>query len=141
MRNRCGRGEFELTRHLDLLRSQQILIVEDKHFMTDQTRRVFETSGAVIIGPARSVDKALDLLEQVRIDAAILDINLDPEAIFPLVDKLDERGVPFVFVTGDEKSAMPGRYRGFVLCDKPEELASVAAALFGPEPRGQLSVD
>jgi hypothetical protein len=95
---------------------------------------VIEGSGAIVI-------EALDLVEQTRIDAAILDINLEHDAVYPLVDILGERGIPFVFATEDEKSVMPGRYRGFVLCDKPGELASVAAALFGPEPRVRLSSD
>ena len=39
-----------MTRHLDLLRSKHILIVEDSEFVTDPTRRALEAGGAFIIG-------------------------------------------------------------------------------------------
>jgi DNA-binding response OmpR family regulator len=125
-----------LTRDLDLLRSKHILIVEHDHLVADQTRQELEECGAVIVGPVPSVDMAVDLLDKVRIDAAILDVNLEGEKVYPLADLLSERKIPFVFATGHETSAMPGRYRGFVLCEKPAELAVIALALFAPERLG-----
>lgn len=130
-----------MTRHLDLLRSKHILIVEDSEFVTGPTRRALEAGGAFIIGPVLSVDKALELVDQVRIDAAILDINLDSEKVYPLADLLGDRGIPFVFAARYQTHSMPGRYRGFTLCEKPAELAVVAVALFAPERLDQLSGD
>lgn len=130
-----------MTRHLDLLRSKHILIVEDSEFVTDPTRRALEAGGAFIIGPVLSVDKALELVDQVRIDAAILDINLDSEKVYPLADLLGDRGIPFVFAARYQNPSMRGRYRVFTLCDKPAELAVVAVALFAPERLDQLSGD
>lgn len=44
------------------------------------------------------------------IDAAVLDINLQGEAVFPVADALIERGIPFVFATGYDQSAVPAPY-------------------------------
>ena len=118
---------------LELLRDKHILIVEDDYLVADQTRRELENCGAVIIGPVPSVDLALDLLESRKIDAAILDINLAGETVYPLADMLSERKIPFVFATGYDASLMPEKYRGFILCEKPTELAVIAVTLFAPQ--------
>jgi len=54
-----------------------------------------------------------------RIDAAILDVNLGGEMVFPAADLLIERGVPVVLTTGYDKSALPSRFSGVALCEKP----------------------
>jgi CheY-like chemotaxis protein len=118
---------------LELLRDKHILIVEDDYLVADQTRRELENCGAVIIGPVPSVDLALDLLESRKIDAAILDIDLAGETVYPLADMLSERKIPFVFATGYDASLMPEKYRGFILCEKPTELAVIAVTLFAPQ--------
>lgn len=122
-----------LTQDLELLRGKQILIVEDDYLIADQTRRELERCGAVILGPVPSVDRALELVDDHAPDAAILDINLDGEKVYPLADVLSGRKIPFVFATGYDTSTMPERYRGFILCEKPTELAVIAVALFAPE--------
>jgi hypothetical protein len=45
------------------------------------------------------------------IDAAVLDIRLDVEDVFPLADTLREKRIPFFFVTGLGKDALPKRFR------------------------------
>jgi hypothetical protein len=76
---------------------------------------------------------ANDVVLDTAIDAAILDINLDGEKVYPLADFLMERRIPLVFATGYETSTMPEKYRGFILCEKPTELAAIAVALFAPD--------
>lgn len=118
---------------LDLLRGKHILIVEDDYFLAEQTRRELAKYETFIVGPVASVDLALDLLKTRKVDAAILDINLDGETVYPLADVLSKLGIRFVFATGYDTSAMPEKYRGFVLCEKPTELGYIAVALFAPE--------
>ena len=63
-------------------------------------------AGAEVIGPACSLDEALRLTEAAAADgglsAAVLDINLAGEAVWPVADRLAALGVPFVFSTGYE---------------------------------------
>ena len=88
--------------------------------------------GATIIGPVPSVDAALDLIEDTdRIDGAVLDLNLQGEHAYPLADALMRQGVPFVFTTGYDASAIPSRYAAVARCEKPVDLERVAQALFG----------
>jgi hypothetical protein len=57
--------------------------------------------GAEVSGPLPSRREALPAFSSdERIDAAVPDINLRGEVIYPLADALRQRGVPFVFATG-----------------------------------------
>ncbi|MBD8554176.1 response regulator [Rhizobium sp. CFBP 8762] len=118
-----------------LLKGRRILVVEDEYFIADEARRLLEQCGAEVVGPAPTVRRGMELLEEGGLDAAILDVNIDGEMVFPIADRLDEMGIPFVFATGYESSQLPKKYAGFVLCEKPSELAVIARALFGNTPR------
>ena len=80
--------------------------------------------------PAGSVVHALQLLDRGgRIDAAILDVNLDGESVYPVADALRERGIPFVFSSGHAREALPDRFRDMPLVDKLVTIGHVRGAL------------
>jgi two-component SAPR family response regulator len=110
----------------------RIMIVEDEYMIADDMVQAFKKSGAVIIGPVPSVDRALALLRATdRIDGAVLDINLQGENVFPIADELKARGVPFVFATGYDRWVVPEPYQDAPHCEKPVAPERVAYALFG----------
>ncbi|TDK32135.1 response regulator [Rhizobium deserti] len=111
---------------------RRILIVEDEYFLADETRRKLEDLGAKVVGPTGRVQQALQLIEDELIDAAVLDVHLGDEMVFPVADELEARHIPFVFATGYDPSFFPIKYTGFALCEKPTELERIALALFGP---------
>jgi len=117
-----------------LFRAKRILIVEDEYFLADETRRKLEDLGAIVVGPTARVSQAIQLIEQQQIDAAILDVHLGDELVFPVADELELRKIPFVFATGYDPSYIPAKYTGFALCEKPTELEKIASALFGLDP-------
>jgi CheY-like chemotaxis protein len=120
--------------YLSLFIGKKVLIVEDEYFLADETRRKLEDIGAVVVGPVGTVKGALELLETEKIDAAILDIHLIDELVFPVAEALDRRNIPFVFATGYDPSILPAKFTGFALCEKPAELGDIAEALFGTGP-------
>jgi DNA-binding response OmpR family regulator len=74
---------------------QRILIVEDEYLFSDDLRQELESKGAVVLGPVGFVDRAKDLAASERqIDGAVLDINLNGEMVFPVLDALLQRDVP-----------------------------------------------
>jgi len=110
---------------------RKVLVVEDEYFIVKELARLLEARGAEIVGPASSVERAIELVRQAEhLDGAVLDMNLHGEMVFPVADALTARGVPFVFVTGYESSAIPPRYAHVVRCQKPLELRNVETALF-----------
>jgi CheY-like chemotaxis protein len=102
------------------LKEQNILVAEDEYYAAEDLRRELTRLGATVIGPAPNAGKALELIEDAeQIDAAILDINLGGEMIFPAADLLTERGAPFIFTTGYDRSAIPSRFDAVMRCEKP----------------------
>lgn len=116
-----------------LLDGRHVLVVEDEYFIADDMRRVFERNGARVLGPVGSVDDAMAMIAQApRIDGAVLDINLRETMVFPVAEALRARGVPFVFATGYEETAIPPHLRDAIHCEKPVEAIRLAEMLFGP---------
>lgn len=108
-----------------------VLLVEDDYFIVKDLRRQFERAGAIVLGPASNVPDALELVRTLpRVDAAVLDINLQGEMVFPVADALAERGVPFVFATGYDAVSVPFRHASVRHCSKPVGAGSLARALF-----------
>ncbi|TWB48443.1 response regulator receiver domain-containing protein [Rhizobium sp. ERR 922] len=115
---------------------KRVLIVEDEYLLADETRRQLKKLGATVIGPTGRVDVALELIDDEKIDVAILDIYLDGELVFPVAERLQELNIAFIFATGYDPSIVPASFKGFLLNEKPFELEKIAQALFGPRPNG-----
>jgi CheY-like chemotaxis protein len=81
---------------------------------------VLGEAGCVVVGPAPSVPEAFALVEGGPVDAAVLDVNLGGEPVYPLADALVARRVPFIFVTGYGVPGINGvRYVGVPVVQKP----------------------
>lgn len=100
----------------------RVLAVEDEYFIAEELEAALRNAGATVVGPAPSVAAALDLLEGGPApEAALLDVNLAGEMVYPVADRLTARGVPFLFITGYDQSAVPERYAGVRRLEKPFE--------------------
>lgn len=117
------------------LQGRSILLVEDEYFIADAMRRGLEASGARVIGPAASVEDALDLLAAETVDGAVLDVNLDDESVFPVAQALTAKRVPFLFATGYGASDLPPEWRHVPRHEKPVDAATIARALLGDDAR------
>ncbi|WP_287141306.1 response regulator [Mesorhizobium sp.] len=113
------------------LRGVRILIVEDDWVLAGDLARYFGNMGAVVLGPAATVEHASMHTEVA--EAAILDVNLNGRRVFPIADELMRRGVPFVFFSGDEDIVIPERLRHASNLRKSSDSYAVFDALFPPE--------
>ncbi|WP_426240290.1 response regulator [Pararhizobium sp. DWP1-1-3] len=115
----------------NLYPGKRILVVEDDYFIAQQLVDRLERTGAIIVGPAPNLDRALAFASgDTHIDAAILDINLNGDMAFPVADLLFSRGVPFVFATGYDDKDIPARYESVPRLSKPVEHRDLQDALF-----------
>jgi len=109
------------------LRGRRVLIAEDEYLLASKMVEEFAKLGVETIGPASTVKRALDLVEHCGpLDAAMLDIKLRNEMIFPVADALRARGVPFVFTSGYNQKIIPDRYKDVVRYEKPFDVAQIA---------------
>jgi CheY-like chemotaxis protein len=78
----------------------RLLVVEDEMLIAMTIEDVLTDLGCIVVGPAGSVAKALEILKGEEIDGAILDLNLKGEQALPVAEALQKRGTPFFFLTG-----------------------------------------
>jgi len=82
------------------LHAARILVVEDEAIVAMDVQFTLEDAGAEVVGPARTLTDAKHLAEHEDISAAILDLRLGRESAGAVARVLTQRGIPFVFYTG-----------------------------------------
>jgi len=103
-----------------VLAGARILVVEDEMMAASMLEMVLGDCGCIVVGPVPSIESGLALAEDGPIDAAVLDVNLAGEPVFPIADVLSAKHVPFVFVTGYGAPGVDGkRYPGAPVVQKP----------------------
>ncbi|HEY0034239.1 MAG TPA: response regulator [Devosia sp.] len=120
-----------INQSLEDLRGRRLLIVEDDYMIATDLTHWFEDAGAEVVGPAGSVSKALALVAShaEQLDAAVLDVNLRDEKVFPVAEALSKAGVPFIFATGYDAHIIPETYVEVPRCEKPVDLLQLARLL------------
>jgi CheY-like chemotaxis protein len=113
------------------IKGRRLLVVEDDFLIADDLANSLQDLGAEVVGPAGTVEDALQLLESdgEQLDAAVLDINLREERVYPVASALAQRGIPFVFTTGYDTVAIPQVYASAPRCEKPVDKMQLVRVL------------
>ena len=82
------------------LQGARILIAEDNAILAFDLGIVLQKAGAEILGPTLTLSHALSLAQTTPMSAAVLDVSLRDEEVFPAAQALQGRGVGIVFYTG-----------------------------------------
>ncbi|MBT1510281.1 response regulator [Bradyrhizobium sp. SRL28] len=90
------------------LKGARILLVEDSWHVGTAIKRLLRSLGADVAGPAATMADAERLISEREPDVAIVDINLrDGERANPLLDRLQEQGIPVIVITGYTSVSLP----------------------------------
>jgi PAS domain S-box-containing protein len=111
------------------LAGKRVLIVEDEALIAMVAADYVEACGCEVVGPASTIEAALGLIETRDIDAALLDGNLAGRPVGEVAAALTQKNVPFAFVTGYGREALPAPFKGAVTVEKPFAQDQLAAAL------------
>jgi CheY-like chemotaxis protein len=112
------------------LLGRRVLVVEDEYFLADDIARALAALGAQTVGPYGDLEEATHVVDRdIAIDAAIVDVNLRNELIFPLARSLRARKVPFVFTTGYDKSSIDPEFHDVPLWGKPLDIRALTREL------------
>src|SRR3546814_1750488 len=103
----------------DVCSSDLILLIEDEPLIAMDMCDTLEDGGYTVVGPASTLDEAHELVETAKFDAALLDANLSGEAVDEVAAALTRKGMPFAFVTGYGREALPEAFRHAPLLNKP----------------------
>lgn len=112
------------------LAGRRVLIIEDEYFLADDIVQALTALGARIVGPYGDLREATDVVHRdIAIDAAIMDINLRDEMVFPLARLLRSRKVPLVFTTGYDRGSVEPEFQDVQLWGKPLDLKAMTREL------------
>lgn len=78
---------------------QYILLVEDEFFIAFELKTTLTENGFYVIGPAATVQAAIDAIQAQPPQAAVLDVNLGRERVTPVALRLKELNIPFELTT------------------------------------------
>lgn len=112
------------------LAGKSILVVEDEFLLADEVAEWLSDRGAIPLGPVGTLPGALELIRQTPPDAAVLDVRIAGDIVFPAALELHRRGIPLIFATAFAGEAnYPAELAGKIRLDKPFNEAQLIAAL------------
>jgi len=115
---------------LDALQGRRVLVVEDELMIAMLVEDMLADLGCTVVGPAHTLEMALKAVEaEPQIDAALLDVNLAGQPVFPVADALRARHAPLIFSTGYGEAGLRDVDAGSPVLQKPFRAGDLAKAL------------
>jgi two-component SAPR family response regulator len=99
----------------------RVLVLEDEALLSMLLEDVLAELGCMLVGPYGHADQALAFLKANpdAVDFGILDVNVAGHRSDAVALEFDRLGLPFVFSTGYDESALDQRWRGKPCLRKP----------------------
>ena len=105
---------------------KRVLIVEDNPVLAYDLQDLVSDIGVEPVGPALDLSTALQLARESALDAALLDVDLGGEYVWPLARELKEKQIPFAFISAECRGEMlPEAFRGAICLEKPAHTAEI----------------
>jgi DNA-binding response OmpR family regulator len=112
---------------IDMMR---ILIVEDEPLLAMMLEESLGELGHEVAGSAATVEQGLAALDSTAIDMALLDFTLGENSdAVPIALRLQERGIPFAYLTGHRSLPQGRAIPPAPLLTKPFTLGELDATL------------
>jgi PAS domain S-box-containing protein len=127
-RDKTGNGS-DPNAPLQLKPGDEVFLVEDEPLVAMMLTDMLTELGLRVNGPHGTLSAAVAAAKVAESKAAILDVNLAGEKIYPVADILDGQKVPFVFVTGYSRDSLDKRFSDKVVLQKPIERQKLRAIL------------
>lgn len=113
----------------NLLAGKRVLVVEDMALVAHELSEALQEAGLAVVGPAARLEEAIRMALAEPVDAAVLDVNLDGEYVWPLATLLRQRRVPTLLVTGYDGHSLPAAMEGMPRLSKPVDFDALKAWL------------
>ena len=82
------------------LRGLRVLVAEDELLLSQQICEILVSLECMVVGPVYNLDEAQQAIRTNDFDGALLDVQLGDASVGPAIDELEQRGIPFILVTG-----------------------------------------
>jgi CheY-like chemotaxis protein len=108
----------------------RVLVVEDEPIVALDLQDILEDAGATVIGPANTLNQALELIANNSLDCAVLDVRLGEETSFSAARLLAEKDIGWVFYTGNaDEVALRNDWPSCTVISKPVRPDQLIAAI------------
>ena len=104
-----------------------ILLVEDEFLIALDVRMRLEEAGYKVLDPVSNVEDAMSVLDTAKVCAAILDMNISGSTSFPIAERLQTEGKPFIFLSGNDTYRLQENFSGQVVVTKPIDYGQLIA--------------
>jgi CheY-like chemotaxis protein len=114
---------------------RRILVVEDEPLLAMELETNLAALGCKTIPSAATLNSAKTAIDESQCDAALVDVNLAGRQVDELAVALARKNIPFAFVTGYGREALPAGFKDAIILSKPfgkEQLLGVLAQLLQP---------
>jgi CheY-like chemotaxis protein len=107
----------------------RVLVAEDLWVLADALKLAIEQAGAEVVGPAGTVAAAERLSREMKLDAAVMDVDLHGAKSTALALTLAAAGLKVIIITGyDEPPDVAAQVHAcFTKPEQPSELISALA--------------
>lgn len=122
-------NRIDASAELGVLAGITVLVVEDDTMAGFMIETMLLTYGCTEVLRANQVDIALGRLRTRRPDAAVLDVNIGLELVFPVAERLSAMNTPMLFATGCPATRIPPQWQGWPLLRKPYAMHSLLTLL------------
>ena len=114
----------------DRLAGLKVFAVEDESLVAMQLEDMLLDLGCDLVGLAMRIGRALEMVAAApRIDIAVLDVNIGGDKIYPVAERLRERGVPIVFATGYGRAGVDPEWQSYEILQKPYTASEMAETI------------
>jgi PAS domain S-box-containing protein len=111
------------------LKGKRVLVIEDEPLVAMDLESSLTAAGCEVVGTAGTLREARALCADAQCDAALVDVNLAGHPVDELAVTLTKRNIPFAFVTGYGRDALPPGFRDAVVLTKPFEQTGLVATV------------
>lgn len=109
--------------------SLNVLIIEDEPIIAMMLTDMLDLLGHRVAGHAETLDAAERLVDAGGFDAAILDVYLAGQPVWPVAARLRAEGCPFVLATGTDRDDLPVEFQDCPVLEKPYDIPGITKAL------------
>ena len=112
-----------------MLNDKHVLVLEDEPIIGFALEDMLLDIGCAAVLLSTRLDEAMRLIDNERVDVAILDVNIHGERSYPVADALRLRKVPYIFASGYGDTEHPHEHRSVPTLVKPYNIDDIQAAL------------
>jgi hypothetical protein len=106
---------------------KRLLVIEDGYFLDDETAALLRDIGVVV---TRTTYRDLDDLADQDFDGGVIDLAIESDHAFNLLEQLESRGIPHVFAVNEKAGQTTSRFSPYCLCADSDELMIILDNLF-----------